>query len=151
MMIKITAEIVVRKAIHETFAFLANPGNDHLWRQEINESIVSGPIQLGVTVTEYSKLSVRKPNNKIVLTCIEFRENERVVFQSVENERFYVRSTREVQKKAAHETNVVYTLEFDPSIVKFALGFGLPAFLISFKAKGDMKKYLFKLKSILES
>ena len=151
MMIKITAEVVIRKAIQEVFDFFANPGNDHLWRQEINEARVSGPIQLGVTVTEYSKLSARKPNNKIALTCIEFQENERAVFQSMENERFYVRSTREVQKKSARETHVVYTLEFDPSIVKFALGFGLPAFLISFKAKGDMKKYLSKLKSTLES
>lgn len=150
-MIKIKAEIVIKRAVQETFAFFANPGNDPLWRQEINEARVSGPIQAGVTVTEYSKLSSKKPNNKIVLTCIEFQENERVVFQSVDNERFYVRSTREVQKKAARETLVLYTIEFDPSIVKFALGFGLPAFLISFKAKGDMKKYLSKLKTLLES
>lgn len=51
---------------------------------------------------------------------------------------------------AANESRVTYSIEFDKSIVKHGLGFGLPTFMISMVARTDMKKYLQKLKGILE-
>lgn len=145
-LIKATGSILVHQNVENTFAFFADPSNDSLWRTEINDSVPDGPLQPGTTISEYSYLSKKAANNLLQLKCIRFDKNKAAIFETPGESRFYLKSQRMVKAITEHTTEVTYQLEFDKSIVKFAMGFNLPDFIVSFKAKSDMKKYLRQLK-----
>ncbi len=143
--------IVVNKKAENVFDFFANPSNDKLWRTEINRTILNGTLGIGSLVSEYSYLSKKAPNNLIELECKVFEKDKIAVYETLENADFYLKTQRQVKSVSSNSTEVIYTLCFDKGIVKFALGFGLPKFIISLKAKSDMKKYLRQLKTKLEN
>ncbi len=149
--INTSGSILISQNTEIVFAFFTNPGNDNLWRTEINKSTLDGPLQLGVTVSEYSYLSKKVPDNLVELKCIQFDKNKMAVFETPGDARFYLKSQRMVKAVSDNTTEVTYKLEFDKSIVKFAMGFSLPDFIVSMKAKSDMKKYLRQLKTQLEN
>src|SRR4051812_48728560 len=149
--IKTTGTILVNKDVESVFYFFANPSNDILWRTEVIQSTLDGTLQMGVTVSEHSHLSKKASNNLIELKCIEFDKNKIAIFETAENARFYERSQRQVNLVSANTTEIIYTLDFDIEIVKFALGFSLPKLIVSMKASSDMKTYLRNLKKQLES
>lgn len=149
-LIKASGKILVNRNVNDVFDFFANPVNDSLWRKEINKSVADGPLQIGVAISEYSNLSRKASNNLLELKCVSFEKNNSAIFETVENIRFYLKSERMVKAVSETAAEITYKLEFDKSIVKFAIGFALPAFIISFKAKTDMKKYLSQLKQHLE-
>jgi len=149
-LIKITRTIVVNKNAATVFNFFANPSNDSLWRTEINQSLLNGPLAVGARVAEYSFLSKKAPNNLVELACIEYAKDSLAVFETPENAPFYLRSRRQVTAVADEATALHYSIEFDAALVTFAVGFPLPRFIISFKANSDMKKYLKQLKVQLE-
>ena len=150
-LIKITGRILVNQNIENTFDFFANPKYDSLWRKEINKSVLDGPLQVGVKVSEYSYLSKKVPNNLIELQCVDFEKNKIGTFETFANAKFKLKSERKTRAISDKLTEVFYTLHFDINIVKFALGFGLPKFLIKWKANSDMQKYLRKLKIHLDN
>lgn len=149
-LIKATGTILVNKNIESTFDFFANPTNDSLWRTEINDSIPDGPLQPGTTISEYSYLSKKAANNLLKLQCVHFDRNHLAIFETPTGSRFYLKSQRMVKAVSDDTTEITYQLEFDKSIVKFAIGINLPDFIVSYKAKSDMKKYLRQLKQQLE-
>ncbi len=150
-LITISGKILVTKNAETTFDFFANPCNDHLWRTEINKSSLDGTLQSGVMVAEYSYLSKKVPNNLLEIKCVHFDRNSVAVFETSGNAKFYLKSQRIVNVVSDDITELVYKLDFDKSIVKFAAGFNLPDFIVSIKANRDMKKYLRQLKKQLES
>lgn len=150
-LIKSSGTILVHGNVERVFDFFVNPGNDNLWRTEINQSILNGALEVGVTVSEYSYLSKKAPDNLLELQCVQYEKNKLAIFETSEDSRFYLKSERQVKAISDTSSEIIYLLEFDISIVKFALGFALPKFIVSYKANSDMKKYLLQLKSILES
>jgi hypothetical protein len=150
-LIKTTGTIFVYKKAESVFDFFANPSNDNLWRTEINKSTLNGTLQVGVTISEYSYLSKKAPNNLIELDCVEYDKNKLAIFETPDKARFYMRSKREVKAISDNTAEIIYTLEFDKDLVKYALGFALPTFIISFKADSDINKYLRQLKTNLEN
>jgi sugar/nucleoside kinase (ribokinase family) len=149
-LITITGTILINKDVETVFNFFADPGNDAQWRAEVNESTLDGNLEMGVTVFEHSYLSKKAPNNLIELKCIEFKRNKIAIFETEPNAKFYERSQRQVNVVSGSTTEITYSLDFDIEIVKFALGFSLPKFIVSMKAGSDMKKYLRNLKKQLE-
>jgi hypothetical protein len=148
-LIGIQGVVVIEKDIHTVFSMISNPSNDSKWRTEITESKTNGPVEIGTLVYEYSYLSKRAPHHLLVLKCTEYVPNRMVVFETGEDSGFYLRSRRTVNALSEHRTEVKYELEFDLELVKFALGFSLPKFLVRYKSQQDMRKYLNRLKSVL--
>ena len=151
LLIKTSGTILVNRNERAVFDFFANPINDHLWRKEINKSTLEGPLQVGSTISEYSYLSKHKPDNLIELICVQLEKNKLAIFETADKAQFYLKSQRQVKGLSDSTTEITYTLEFDSNIVKYALGFSLPKFIVSFKANSDMKKYLRQLKTLLEN
>ncbi len=151
MLLTLKKELEVRCNIDQAFTFFCNPANDHLWRKEINKTIVEGALQVGTLVYEYSNLSKKQPDNLRQLRCTEWVKNNHAIYESVPGADFYLKSQRKVALIKPGITRLEYELEFDTAIVKFALGFSLPQFIISVKARSDMKKYMQQLKLILEN
>jgi len=78
-----------------------------------------------------------------------FDKNNIAIFETSNHSKFYLKSERQVKAVSANRTEFIYTIDFDMNIVKFALGFGFPKFIISMKANSNMKKYLRQLKNHL--
>lgn len=133
---------------HLAFAYLANLENDSLWRKEINHTTLFGRPGLGVEAHEYSNLSKRMSNNLLILTCVEFTEGQKVVFETKPDSPFYLKSSRQIEALGDNRCRFYYSLEFDNHLVKQALGFALPGFLIHLGASKDMKAYLKNLKEL---
>lgn len=150
-LIRTKGNILVNKKAKSVFDFFANPCNDNLWRTEINKSTLDGPLQLGVRISEYSYLSKKVPDNLIELTCVEFDNNSLAIFETPDKAAFHMRSQRQVKAISDNTTAIIYTLAFDIGLVKYALGFSLPKFIVSLKADRDIKKYLQRLKTKLEN
>lgn len=150
MQIQTRSEILIHKNVSTVFAFIANLENDSKWRKEINETKMNGIVQLGVLAKESSYLSKRVPAHVLDLSCTQFSLNESITYTTIPSSPFYLQSTRKVVIVNENETKFIYEIIFDKSIVKHGLGINLPGFLISIIAKGDMKKYLYKLKAFLE-
>ena len=151
MQIKVQGKISINKSASVVFAFIADLENDKLWRKEINDTKMDGPAQLGVRARESSFLSNRVPANILELKCSHFILNESITYNTLPSSPFYLQSIRIVEAINDSQTKFIYEISFDKSIVKYGLGFNLPSFLIYLVAQKDMKKYLFKLKEILEN
>lgn len=149
--IKITGTILANQNIDNVFDFFANPINDNLWRTEIIQTTLDGTLQLGVSISERSYLSKKVSDNLVKLKCIQFDKNQIAIFETPDNAPFYEKSQRQVRAISDNITEIIYTLEFDLNIVKFAMGFSLPKFIVTLKANTDMKKYLRQLKKQLEN
>lgn len=150
MLLTLKKEINVRCNNGEAFKLFCNPSNDHHWRKEINRTTLEGELQAGTLVYEYSHLSKKQPDNLRTLRCIEWVANNHATYESVPGADYYLKSQRKVTSIKPGTTRLTYELVFDTSIVKFALGFWLPPFLIAAKARSDMKKYMQQLKTIIE-
>jgi hypothetical protein len=150
-LIKTKGTLLVNRNVDRVFSIFADPSNDKLWRREINQSTLNGLLQLGVSVSEYSYLSKKISNNLLELKCVEFVNNKIAVFETNENAQFYLRSERRLTAISNNKTEIKYTLIFDLNLVKFALGFVLPKFIVQLKTDSDMQKYLRQLKTILEN
>ncbi|WP_435354943.1 hypothetical protein [Emticicia sp. SJ17W-69] len=150
MGIQASAKININRDIKTVFDFISNLENDKLWRKEINSTSMSSKPQINVIATEDSFLSKRVPNQILHLKCIDFLTEKQVIYQTLENSPFFLKSTRQVEFISPMQTNVNYSIEFDKSIVKHGIGFTLPTFIINWVTKTDMKKYLVKLKSVIE-
>ncbi|MCC2548647.1 hypothetical protein LJY25_19520 [Hymenobacter sp. BT175] len=133
------------------FDYVANLENDKSWRKEINSTTMSTRPQINALATENSYLSKRVPNNVLHLSCIAFAPNQEVIYQTVPESEFFLKSIRQVNRTAQNKTALTYSVEFDKAIVKHGLGFPLPSIIIKYAAKSDLSKYLTTLKSILES
>ncbi|OYU82760.1 MAG: hypothetical protein CFE24_14305 [Flavobacterium sp. BFFFF2] len=149
--IKSSGSILLNQHIDTAFTFFANPSNDPVWRTEINASTLNGTLEVGVEVSEYSFLSKKAPNNLVELLCVQFETNKAAIFETPNGAPFYLRSERQVTAISGNKTAVFYQVEFDLDLVKYAVGFSLPAFIVSFKASSDLKKYLRQLKMVLEN
>ncbi len=151
MNIEITGSIIISRDAKYVFNFISNLENDKLWRKEINFTEMSAAPQLNVTATESSYLSKRAPNNILNLICTAFTKDKQIVFKTLHNSDFFLESIRKVETVSANETRFNYSIKFSRNIVKHGLGFNLPCFIIRFAATSDMKKYLARLKAILEA
>lgn len=151
MNIEISGSININSNYKTVFAFLANLENDKLWRKEINFTKVSGMPGIGVKATESSFLSKRTPNHMLELICTDFTENQKIEYKTSPDSECFLWSQRHVETLSADMTKVTYSLKFSKNIVKRGLGFNLPNFIIRMAAQSDMKKYLAKLKTILET
>jgi hypothetical protein len=151
IMIKATGIIHILADSKSVFSYISNLENDKFWRKEINRTTMTTSPQLDARAIEDSYLSKRTPSNILHLRCIEFVENKRIVYQTLPDSRFFLKSTREVEQILQNESRVLYSVEFDKSIVRHGLGFPLPTFLVAIVANCDLKKYLNKLKAIFEN
>jgi hypothetical protein len=150
--IDITGTINVQKDIHTVFNYISDFRLDKNWRKEINETTIADTdTKLNNVVIEYSYLSKKVPNHKAALKCVEYIPNSIIVYQSLPENTFWLKNSRQTEAISNNITKITYQIEFDIAVVKYGLGFALPTFFIKYYTKTIMKKYLHKLKQILEA
>jgi hypothetical protein len=132
------------------FNYIADLGNDSQWRSEVRCTSREGRVKLGNIAHEESFLSKKIPSYVRKLTCCSYVSDTLVVYQTAPEDPHSLRSTRSVRSTGLGHTEFTYLLEFDPSVVKLAMGFPLPRFLIKMVTRRAMKSYLKKLRTILQ-
>ncbi len=147
----IATGVAIFNCSNETlFNYVADLANDKNWRGEITRTDTNGQPRLNCIATEHSFLSKKLPDHTNVLVCRQFENGKRIVYETEPTAAFYLKSDRTVESQGAG-SQFTYVVAFDSNIVKHALGFGLPKWLIAWKTRSDMKKYLSKLAAVLGS
>jgi len=150
--IEVTRTICIKKDSATVFNYFSDLRNDKEWRSEINETKVLNPDPSIHTIAhEDSYLSKKVPNYVAKLICLAYVPNRRIVYQTMPENRYFLRSIREVDNLSDLETRITYSLKFDKAIVKHGIGINLPRFLVNYVTNSSMKKYLKKLKTVLEA
>lgn len=135
----------------KVFRFVSNYSNDRKWRSEIISTTLIGATGVGNVAIERSFLSKRIPKYTRKLHCTDFAKDSSITYETISGSIHYLKNSRKVVQSLNNSTDLTYQLEFDPSVVKFGLGFRIPAILINMVTKRSMKKYLKTLKIIIES
>ena len=150
-LISVSGTITVQKNLTDTFRYLSDLRLDKNWRTEINETHLSEPeLKPGAIATEDSFLSKRVPNYKAALKCTELLPDKAVIYESLPENPYWLKSSRQVEALSGNATRITYQLAFDIGVVKHGLGFQLPAFLLKYYTTLTLNKYLRNLKQILE-
>ncbi len=150
-LIDITETIVISENYKTVFDYYADYTNDKYWRKEINNTVTDSEfIQEGLLLTEDSYLSGKIKNYINTLTCTAFKPETLIICETTQQAKFWSKSIRQVEQFSGNQTKVIYRLQFNLNIVKYGLGFRLPAFLVKFYTRQTMKKYLAELKQVIE-
>lgn len=129
------------------FDFVSNLENDSKWRTEITKTRLHGALTLGTRATEESHLSQKLPAHILELQCTHWDPPHKVIWETVAESPYYLKSIREVRRITDQSCTFDYTITFDRSIVYKALGFKLPGFILAIGARRAMKKYLAQLQA----
>ena len=149
--INITQSILINCSKDKVFDYVSNYGKDKYWRKIIHETQVeTSPIKVGALLTESSFLSKKYPNYITRFKCVSLEANQSVTCETTTDNLFWSKNTRSVEAFDKEQCKFTYHFELDSSIVKYAFGFSLPAFLIQFTTQLEMKSYLKALKKLLE-
>lgn len=150
-LIQETRSILITCPPGKVFNYITDLGNDSAWRAEINAStLLSNHLGLNCMVEEDAFLSRRVPSHINRLICTQFIKDKRVAYETVRGDLFFLHNCREVKEISPQQTLVSYHLRFNPEIVRYALGFNLPGVIIRCVTHLSMRKYLKKLKQLLE-
>lgn len=149
--IKLEGKITIEKPCAEVFKYVADLRNDCQWRTEIKKTEINDQkVSLNCLAKEHSYLSKKAPDFIYELRCIGLEENARIDYSTTEKSSFYQKNTRIVEAIGNDKTHFTYKIEFDTKVVKFALGIGLPKWIIAYKANSDIKKYLNNLRTVIK-
>lgn len=149
--IQISSNIIIKKDRQTVFEYLSHYPHDTVWRDEIKHIEMSTPmVEVGTRITETAYLSPKVPAHQNLLKCIDFQRNATITSETIAESMFWQKNTRSVESLPDGTTKVTYSIAFDTQIVRYGIGFGLPAFILSFYTKQTMKKYLKVLKRTLE-
>lgn len=144
------ASITINKSRDVVFGYIANLRNDKLWRSEITQTDTNNTEPgLQTTATEHSFLSKKVPDHIYQLQCTTIQPGAEIVYQTIPGSPFFLQSLRRTQAITPNSTLFTYRIQFHRSVVKHAMGIQLPKWLITWKTKSDMKKYLQKLSEVI--
>lgn len=149
--INVQQEILISKSATELYAFISNLENDQYWRTEVKKTILLSEKQTAsFQYEQHSYLSARMPNCILIWNCVSEKQEFEIVYETDRNGDYSQQTIRRVKATSFNESVFNYTLTFDPIIVKHALGFSLPNWLVYWYTQFVMKKYLKNLKKWLE-
>ncbi|WP_256006740.1 SRPBCC family protein [Pedobacter deserti] len=132
------------------FEFIADLRNDWRWRTEVRTTVLDGEVRLGAVAVEASYLSKKMPAYLRKLVCSSYTPGQTVAYQTEPANLHYLKTTRWAVSHGPNLSQLTYRLEFDPSIVRFSLGYPVPRLIIHYVTRRAMKAYLRNLKRILE-
>lgn len=146
-MVCIRAAVNIRKPAAEVFACFGNLLLDKQWRKEIRrcEQMEGGMVR------QFSYLSAREP-----AFCQDYQIEKNdfdafeLIARSVSESRHFQDSFRKVEAISPEYSRAFYAINFDRAILKTALGFDIPDFLLRFQMNRVCRKYLKELRKNLE-
>jgi hypothetical protein len=147
--ITIKQSVNINASIEKVFDYIADGTKDPTWRDEVNEMILYGEVAVGTLQIEKSKLG--KHDNYETPTDITVLERPyKIVLETPEDYRLWLRSTRIYESVDDRTTRFNYELSFDKAMVNETTPIPIPSIIVKWLYTLTIKKYLGKLKGILE-
>lgn len=143
--VQVTGSVEIAAPIEEVFEFVADPMNDHIWRNEVNEMTTNTRnLEVGSVFREDAWIGIRK--NFITTTeLIKLDYPYQALFETVKSNPYFLRSNRTF-KESEKGTTFSYVVDFDKRMIKQTFGFNAKPEVVVKLYGLLMKKYLYKLK-----
>ena len=149
--IVIEGEINLIISQQKAFYYLADYSQDKNWRNEINETrVLEQQNGTGTLIEEDTRLSSKVKSHKLVFKCTEYKEPEKVIYETLDSSDYWTKNTRELVQTGSDTFRLNYKVEFDAAIIKYGLWVSLPKSLIHLFLKHTIKKYLKQFKKYTE-
>lgn len=148
-LVQSTGEVTISAPIDKVFDLVSSPMNDHLWRSEVNDMTTNNDdVVVGSWFREDAWIGIRK--NFITTTAvIEIDAPYKVIFETPAGSPFYLKSQRFFTEDKG-KTTFKYVVDFDRKMIKETFGLNVSPQIVMKLYSFQMKRYLNKLKKILE-
>lgn len=148
-LVQSTGSVKINAPIDKVFDLVSSPMNDHLWRSEVNDMTTNNEsVMIGSWYREDAWIGIKR--NFITTTAVvEIEAPKRVIFVTPKSSPFYLKSRRFF----SHDNGVTtfkYVVDFDRKMIKETFGFNASPKIVMKLYSFQMKRYLKKLKQILE-
>ena len=148
-LVQSTGSIDIKAPIDKVFDLVSSPMNDHLWRSEVNDMTTNTEsVEVGSWYREDAWIGIRR--NFITTTAVvEIDAPNKVIFITPKESPFYLKSRRFF----THEDGVTtfrYVVDFDRRMIKETFGLNVSPKVVMKLYSFQMRRYLKKLKNILE-
>ncbi|ATH07147.1 hypothetical protein BIY24_04100 [Halobacteriovorax marinus] len=142
-------EIQINAPIDKVFDLVSSPMNDHLWRSEVNDMTTNNEeVIVGSWYREDAWIGIRK--NFITTTeVVSINAPYNVTFITPKESPFYLKSRRFFEHQNGI-TTFKYIVDFDRKMIKETFGLNVSPKIVMKLYSFQMKRYLKKLKKILE-
>jgi hypothetical protein len=147
--ITLEASIEMLVSPERVYAYVSDLRNDHAWRAEVERMDVSGGSAVGCVVTEY----IRIYRFFQIVTPVEIIAMDYPSAFEIETQASHptwVHCIRRIDVCANGQTKLSVRLSFSLDNLKQILPFEPPAVFVRMWYKPKMKRYLKRLKSLLE-
>jgi hypothetical protein len=147
--IQMQGSINIKASLDKVYKFASDSMNDKYWRTEVNKITSNGIFGLGTRYIEDAKLGIH--SNYITKTeVIDFVSNQFAIYETIPENKFYLRSSRFFEKVSTNETKFTYVVNVEENMIKDIWGFKIPTSIATYGYRMFMKSYLRKLKNLLE-
>lgn len=148
-LVQSTGRVTIKAPIDKVYDLVSSPMNDHLWRSEVNDMTTNNEsVVVGSWYREDAWIGIRK--NFITTTAVvEVNPPYKVIFVTPKGSPFYLKSRRFFSEKNG-ETTFSYIVDFDKKMIKETFGLNISPKIVMKLYAFQMKRYLKKLKEVLE-
>ncbi len=148
-LVQSTGQVTIKAPIDKVFDLVSSPMNDHLWRSEVNDMTTNNEdVVVGSWFREDAWIGIRR--NFITTTAvIEIDAPQRVIFETPKGSPFYLKSRRYFSE-VGDQTIFKYVVDFDRRMIKETFGLNVSPKIVMKLYSFQMKRYLKKLKEVLE-
>ena len=144
------ASIEIKAPPEVVFELAADTTNDYLWRDEVHQITASGPFEVGTKYLEDAALGIHK-HYYTEVSLVELEQPFKAVYVTTKENPYYLKSSRMVKKISNNLTRLTYHVVIQKEMIQSITGLPLPAGLTSLVYSARMKKYLRKLRNVIES
>ncbi|GAB2965562.1 hypothetical protein GCM10027048_39260 [Hymenobacter coalescens] len=150
--VAVERRIVIQASAEQVFAYAADLRNDAHWRAEVHGTrLHAEQPAVGAVATEDAYLSPREPHSLTELEYLVYEPGRRMHCVSVAGSPHRLSVERRFRPLGPGTTEFVYGLEFEARLVRQALGFALPGWLLRWHTGRMMERYQRTLKRLLEA
>lgn len=145
----VEAKIIIYASKKKTYEMAANTVNDHIWRSEVHQISADGDFEIGTRYIEDAELGIHR-HYYTEVELIDKSYPDFAIYQTVEENKFFLKSYRLFRNISAWETEFIYKVEIEKAMIKDIMGAMFPVSLIRPIYEQRMRKYLKSLKRKLE-
>ncbi len=148
--IQLVASIEIHVSPERVYAYVSDLRNDHAWRAEVERMDVSGGSAVGCVITEH----IRIYRFFKIVTPVEIKRLDHPHVFEIETQPSHptwVHCIRSIELVSEGKSKITVQLSFTLDNLKQILPVEPPAVFVRMWYKPRMKRYLEKLKGMLES
>jgi hypothetical protein len=148
--VSIQESVEVLAAAEKIFDFMSNAMNDPLWRPEVEKMEMEGEPRLGLLITEY--ITIYRFFHIITPVVIQVLDRpHQFIIETPSTHPSWVHCIRSVEEIETGRSKVSVKLSFSLNNLRQILPFSPPGIFVMMWYRPKIRRYLRKLKGIMEA